>query len=318
LPFRITGGVVCAGNIVYDILVRPVDATAWGTTSWVESIEPHLGGNGANSSFTLAKLGVPVRLAGMVGPDSFGDRLLGMLAAVGVDTAYVARGAHPTATTVGLVNSSGARQFLHQPGCSREVFLSPILFTPEFMGQASHFHLANIFGLPGMRPLAPVNLRAARVAGLTTSLDTGWDARGEWMKLLAPCLPDVDLLFVNEDESRILSGSEDPRAAAKMFQAFGVANVVVKLGGEGCYVFTADGEVRAPAFRVPVVDTTGAGDCFAGAFLAALYHGYSIAKAARLANAVGALNIQRLGATCGLLPLAETVEWIKVQEPVEE
>ena len=310
MPFRILGGVVCAGNIVYDILVRPVDSTPWGTTTWVESIEPHLGGNGANSSLTLAKLGVPVRLAGMVGRDSFGGHLLGILSAAGVDTSYVARGAHPTATTVGLVNSSGARQFLHQPGCSGEVFLDPIPFISEFIGEASHFHLANIFGLPGMRPLGAANLQAARAAGLTTSLDTGWDARGEWMKVLAPCLPSVDLLFVNEDESRILSGLDEPREAAKFFHAHGVGNVVVKLGGEGCYVSTGDCEVKAPAFRVPVVDTTGAGDCFAGAFLAALYHGYSIADAARLANAAGALNIQRLGATGGLLSLDRTIEWM--------
>ena len=313
MPFRLTGGVVCAGNVVYDILVRPFDALSWGTTTWVESIEPHLGGNGANSSFALAKLGVPVRLAGMVGADSFGDHLVGLLSGAGVDTSYVVRGAHQTATTVGLVNSSGARQFLHQPGCSGEVFLSPIPFVPEFIGHASHFHLANIFGLVGMRPLGAVNLQAARAAGLTTSLDTGWDGGGEWMRLLAPCLPHVDLLFVNEDESRILSGSEYPREAAKFFRAHGASNVVVKLGAEGCYVVSEHDEVRIPAFRVPVVDTTGAGDCFAGAFLAALHHGYSTFDAARFANAVGALSIQRLGATGGLLSFEETVAWSRVR-----
>jgi len=273
VPFSICGGVLCAGNIVYDILVRPVDSTKWGTTTWVESIEPHLGGNGANSSFALAKLGVPVRLAGMLGKDSFGDHLAGMLAGVGVDISYVTRGEQATATTVGLVHSDGARQFLHQPGCSREVFVDPIEFTPELVGEASHFHLANIFGIPGMRPMAAVNLKAAHAAGLTTSLDTGWDSRGEWMKLLAGCLPDVDLLFVNEDESRILSGSADATEAAKFFRSHGVKNVAVKLGGQGSHVFTAEGDVKAPAFRVPVVDTTGAGDCFAGAFLAGMFLG---------------------------------------------
>ena len=139
------------------------------------------------------------------------------------------------------------------------------------------------------------------------------------MQVLAPCLPHIDLLFVNEDESRILSGSDDPRVAAKFFQSHGVKNVVVKLGGDGCCVFTQSGDVKVPAFRVPVVDTTGAGDCFAGTFLAALYYGHSTAGAARLANAAGALNIQRLGATGGLLSLDQTDAWMKnYQEPVEE
>ena len=61
------GGVICTGNLVLDILVRPVEEPAiWGATTIVESVEQHLGGNGANTSYTLAKLGVPARLLGMV------------------------------------------------------------------------------------------------------------------------------------------------------------------------------------------------------------------------------------------------------------
>src|SRR6185503_2704956 len=73
----------------------------------------------------------------------------------------------------------------------------------------------------------------------------------------------------------------------------GAGTVVVKLGGRGCAVFGAEGMLESPAFSVPVVDTTGAGDCFAGAFLAARLRARSYAEAAQFANAVGALSIQR-------------------------
>ena len=65
---------------------------------------------------------------------------------------------------------------------------------------------------------------------------------------------------------------------------------------------------------MPAIDTTGAGDCFVGAFLAALQRGLPYADAAHLANAVGALSVQKLGGTTGLLSFEDTVAWIKSQQ----
>ena len=70
--------------------------------------------------------------------------------------------------------------------------------------------------------------------------------------------------------------------------------------------------VRVPAFEVDTLDTTGAGDCFAGGFLAAIQRGYTEVEAARLANAVGALSVRRVGAVAGLLSWEETEEWMSM------
>lgn len=67
--------------------------------------------------------------------------------------------------------------------------------------------------------------------------------------------------------------------------------------------------IPSPGFDVPVVDTTGASDCFVGGFLAATLRGFSLLDAARFANAVGALSVQHLGGTTGLLGWDEPVEW---------
>ncbi len=201
-----SGGVLCSGNIVFDILVRPVDELRWGATTWVESIEQHIGGNGANSSYCLARLGVPVRLLSVVGPDAFGTQLAAILSDAGVDISQITRTAAPTATSVVLVQSGGARLFLHRPGSSGEAFPSRSSFTQDRIANLPHYHVANVYALPQFRAHAGETLRRARAAGLTTSLDTGWDARGQWMDVLGPCLPHLDLLFVNEDESRMLSG----------------------------------------------------------------------------------------------------------------
>ena len=302
---------LCCGNLVLDILVRPVAGLAWGATTWVEAIQQSVGGNGANTSFALATLGNPVRLLADAGADEFGDRVLRKLESAGVDLSFVVRSGLPTARSVVLVHPGGARALLHQPGASRDAFAAGFEFTADLIAGCDRFHLANIFALPALEPLAAGLLRDARQAGLHTSLDTGWDARGGWMKALAPCLPGVDLLFVNEEEAHRLTGHTEPEAAARIFREHGAADVVVKLGERGCAVFAASESFYAPGFTVPVADTTGAGDCFVGGFLAALQRGYEYRDAARFANAVGALSVRHLGGVGGLLTFSETVRWLE-------
>jgi sugar/nucleoside kinase (ribokinase family) len=306
-------GILCCGNIVIDIMVRPVEQFNWGTTTWVDSIEQNLGGNGANTAYTLGKLGVPVRLLGMVGQDPFGEQALSILKSGGVDLSFVGRSKAATATSLCPVNSAGNRLFMHRVGSSAEVFPEPVEFTPAMLAGMSHFHLANVFALPQMRRRAPESLRNAREAGLTTSLDAGWDARGRWLEDIEGCLPYIDLLFLNQDEARMLSGSADPDEAARRMQALGAGDVVIKLGAEGCAVFAADGVSRSAGFQVEVVDTTGAGDCFVGGFLAALGEGCGYPDAARFANAVGALSVQKLGAVNGVRSRAETQAWLRAR-----
>lgn len=308
MPHR---GVLVCGNIVADILVRPVDHVSWGTSTWVESIEQHLGGNGANTSVALGKLGVPVRLLSAVGLDGFGEQLLERLHSAAVDVSRVSRLDAPTPATVVLVNATGDRSLLHRPGVAANAFAEPVEFDAALTSGMSLFHLANVFALPLLRRHAAETVRRAKAAGLTTSLDTGWDARGRWMDDLAPCLPHTDFLFVNEDEAVKLTGTGVRSAAASRLGGCGARTVVLKLGARGSAIFTADGEIPVPAFDVPAVDTTGAGDCFAGAFLAAFSRGLGLEDAARFANAAAALAIQQLGATDGLRSWDETRAWME-------
>jgi sugar/nucleoside kinase (ribokinase family) len=251
----------------------------------------------------------------MLGADEAGDRVLARLNSVGVDTTHVRRSSLPTPTTVVLVNSDGARALLHRPGASKEAFKNGLDLTGDLTGGVyTWFHLANVFALPALRPHAAELVARARQAGMSVSIDTGWDALGEWMDILGPCLPHADLLFVNEDEARELTGQDHPIQAGRALQQAGVANVVVKLGAAGCVVFSGEDSITSPAFQVAAVDTTGAGDCFVGAFLAALQRGLPYADAAHLANAVGALSVQKLGGTTGLLSFEDTVAWIKSQQ----
>ncbi|MDQ1471063.1 MAG: hypothetical protein QOJ99_2543 [Bryobacterales bacterium] len=304
-----TTGILCSGSLVYDTLVRPVEDPSWGTTTFVETIEYHPGGNGANTSMALAILGTPVRLLGAVGNDAPGDFVLTRLTEAGVDTTGVCRSTAPTASSIVIVNGAGDRKFLHHLGASQQAFADPPQFDSASIQGLTHYHLASLFVLPKLRPQAPELLKRARAAGLTTSLDINWDPEGRWMRDLAPCLPHLDILFINEDESRMCTGTADPREAARILLSTGLGTAVLKLGNKGCAIYSGDREYLCLAFRVEVQDTTGAGDCFAAGFLAANLRNAPLTEAGMFANAVAALSVQNLGAVVGLKPYDEIKAW---------
>lgn len=295
-----SGGVLCSGSIIYDTLVHPAEHAPWGTTTFVDTIEPHPGGNGSNTSLALAKLSTPVRLMGAVGNDDHGRFLLDALGRSGVDTSAVQVLPGPTAATIALVNGAGDRRFLHRMGVSAEAFPEPVDFASALTAGMQHYHLASLFILPRFRAHAAETLVRARAAGLVTSLDTNWDPLGRWMKDIGPCLPQLDFVFLNEDEARMVTGQTEPKFAARVLLDGGARTAVLKLGPRGCAIYTPDREILSPAFNVPVMDTTGAGDCFVGAFLSAHLSGASLSEAARCANAVGAISVQFVGGAANL------------------
>jgi sugar/nucleoside kinase (ribokinase family) len=288
--------IVVCGNMVQDVLVRAVaEPIGWEASTIVDAIEQHMGGNGANTSYAIAKLGVPVALMSLAGPDAAGDALIERLQKAGANTALVKRVAAQTSAVVALVAHDGRRALLYQLGASAESF-DPLAL-PE---GATHFHLAAVYRMRDLRTRGPAFLHAAKEAGISTSVDTQWDHEGEWWPVLAPSLPYTDLLFVNEDEGRQLTGLRDPAAVALALRDAGAREVVVKLGARGCFASTGEGDFYSPALNVEVVDTTGAGDCFVGGYLAGLYQGKPHREAAALANRMGSLSVSRLGATDGL------------------
>ncbi|MDQ6705878.1 MAG: carbohydrate kinase family protein [Acidobacteriota bacterium] len=298
--------VVC-GNVVLDILARPVEnPLRWGATSLIEEVEQQLGGNAGSTSYTLATLGVPVQLIGLVGRDSAAGSLVSILEEAGVNTRLLQFTKAPTSTAISLVNQAGERALLYHLGASAEDFQEPL----ELPAAGGHFHLAAVYRMRYLRSAAPRILKSARDAGLTTSVDTQWDHEGEWLRVLAPSLQFTDFLFLNKEEARLLSGKEDPAEGALAMQSMGARHVIVKLGERGCLI---DGRQIVAGFRVEAVDTTGAGDCFVGGFLAALHRGGSLTEAARFANAVAALAVQRLGAVRGVVSYEETLRWIATQ-----
>jgi ribokinase len=112
----------------------------------------------------------------------------------------------------------------------------------------------------------------------------------------AHLLQQVDFLVPNQSELLLLAGQESTGAAIDFLTSVGVKQLVITMGEAGALVVAGGNQVHIPAFHIQAVDTTAAGDAFAGAFAVALMEGRTILEAARWGNAAGALAVMRAGA----------------------
>jgi sugar/nucleoside kinase (ribokinase family) len=299
--------VVCLGILVADAIARPVDdVPTRGALELVDEISLHGGGCALNTASALVRLGLEAAVVGKVGADPFGDFIFQLLDERGVDRRGVLQdSAVSTSATVVLVDSAGERTFLHLPGANGHLRREELDEDALFSGRA--LHVAGALVMPELdgSPTAGV-LEEAKARGLTTSLDTVWDATGRWERLL-PSLPHLDLIVPSLAEGSAISGEPEPDAVAAWLRERGVGTVALKLGAEGCFVASEEfeGFVAAPA--VEAIDGTGSGDAFAAGLLYGRLAGWPLERAAALANAAGALAATAVGAVEGVRGLEETL-----------
>jgi sugar/nucleoside kinase (ribokinase family) len=276
--------VVCVGILVADIVGQPIDDfPTRGKLTLVPTMELHSGGCAANTGISLGKL----------------------------DASGVARDERVnTSATMVMVHSDAERSFIHYRGANAELTEADV--APALLEGARLLHVGGSFLMPKFdgEPTARV-LAEARRRGLTTCLDTCWDAQGRWMSLLAPCLPHTDHFVPSIEEARQLAGREEPAEVAAVLRDAGAGTVVLKMGERGCYVSGPDGAFSLPALSVDAVDALGAGDAFVAGYIAGLVQGWDPQRTARFATAVGATCVTALGATTGVRSLAETLEFME-------
>jgi ribokinase len=252
------------------------------------------GGKGANQAAAAARLGLPTRFAGLVGSDPFAADLRAALAATGCDIGLLGTAPGPTGQAFILLQRGGENSIVIVGGANRAwpEPLPPAL--PAAVAAARVLLLQREIPLAVNTALA----RMARAAGVPAVLDAG----GDDGPLPPALLADLALLSPNETELARLTGlptasDAEVLAAACALQAQGVGEVLVKLGARGVLLVQRDGAVlRQDAFRVAVVDTTGAGDCCTAAYAVAWAEGRAPQERLRFACAAAALCVQAKGA----------------------
>ncbi|WP_406509113.1 carbohydrate kinase family protein [Streptomyces sp. NBC_00212] len=293
---RAGGGLLVVGDVVTDVVARHRGPLAPATDTAAD-IRTVPGGAGANAACWAAHSGCPdVRLLARVGRDAAAWHDL-RLRRCGVRPLLIPDADAPTATVIALVDTATAeRTFLTDSGAVHR--MSPADWSPALLDGVAHLHLSGyLLFADQCRQLAVAARESARRAGVTVSLDpasTGFIADLGVERFLT-MTEGVDVLLPNADEAAFLTGLPEPAdAAAKLSRQFPL--VAVTLGAAGALVAT-DGEVvaRVAAPEVTALDSTGAGDAFTGAFLAARLRGASPAQAAEAGCRAGALAVGVVG-----------------------
>lgn len=304
--------ILCVGQLVCDILVKPVDYEHMDAdTKRVEEITLHNGGDCMNVAVNLGKLGNSVGFAGKVGDDSFGDFLKGRLKDQGIDIRglRVAPG-QATSSVIVLISGEGQRVFLYYGGTNDSFSLGDIDLS--LVEECRVVHVGGAYLLPGLDGEGTKELfKMAKLKGKLTSADVTWDTTGRWLEVIRPCLPYLDFFMPSYGEAIHITGEKDPVRMGEFLQRQGVGTVVIKLGKDGAYV-KARGEEGfiVPAFTAAVVDTTGAGDAFVAGYLTALLRQQSLYECARFACAVASFCIGKVGATTGVPCYQDVAEFL--------
>ena len=296
--------VLVVGEINVDLICQGYHAFPTpGREVLVDDFQMVLGSASAICAMGLARLGTPVTFFGKVGDDPTGRFCLDAMRARNIDLSrVVADSKVKTGVTVAitspqdraLVSFLGSIAALRESDVPRELFAA-----------ADHVHVSSYYLQEALRPGVASLFRDARAAGLTTSLDPGFDPSEGWGPDMAETLTHVDVFFPNEVELRALTRIEDPEEAVRRLQR-SPTRVVAKLGARGAMAIGDDGRaVHVPAPAVRVTDTTGAGDSFDAGFLHAWLGGASLADCLRLGAACGALSTRGLGGTATQPDLGE-------------
>jgi ribokinase len=291
-----TARVLVAGALNADLVMRVDRLPTSGQTMVARECHRGSGGKGLNQAVAAAGAGIAVKFIGCVGNDDVGVSLLATLADHAVDCSDIR--IHPTMesgrATV-LVDAEGANAIIIEAGANGQIGyddVDAIAFGPDDVLVAQGeipLAVTERFLLAGRRAgartvlnLAPFTPPSPRLLEATTVLVVN-DA--ELLDLAAWCVGDVD-------------GLDGPGVvqAVTGLLADGPDALVLTLGSAGAVLVTAGDIVAVPGHRVPVTDTTGAGDAFTGVFAAELALGTDLATAVVRANDAASLVVQRSGA----------------------
>lgn len=264
-------------------------------------METHAGGVTANMLTQVARLGTGTGWLGLIGDDENGRTIQREFAADGMDMTGVEtiRGERSAMTWI-AVNPEGERSVVMFPNVTGKLSILHVRNRfASHIKSARHFHTET-----SQLPIAPLKeaMRMAREAGVRVFMDMDVTPRFfAQMNLgrqdeLCEALKLVDVLKPCKAAARELTGITDYSRMADQLLNLGPKIVAITQGEDGCLIASRERKVQVPAFRVNVVDTTGAGDAFMGGLSYSLLQGWDLERSGLFANACAALCCTRVGA----------------------
>ncbi len=300
-------GVVVVGSVTADLTTFSTRLPARGETILGDEFTLMLGGKGANQAVAAGRSGARTSIIGCVGDDLFRGLVVESLTAAGVDVSHLRTVPGPTGIAHIRVDATAQND---------------IVMVPLANGALNAAQVDA--GLAALAPSASVLLTQLETPAALTAHITARAQEHEMTVILDPAPAaqlgeevwrTVDIVTPNESEASILSGIDVSDAASaeragRWFLDRGVGTALITLAEHGSLVVTPEGATLVPPLRVQAVDTTAAGDAYAGYLGAALAGGSTLIDAVRLATAAGALTVTKQGASPSLPTGAEVAAFL--------
>ena len=284
--------IIVIGSSNVDLTARVRTLPRPGETIGGARLHQANGGKGANQAVAAARLGADVTFLTCLGNDANGEMLSAQFAAEGIDTSKIKFSATPTGTALIFVDDNAENCIAVAPGSNNDLLPADVEGIRDSISGAAYMLLQLEIPMPTVEKA----ILLADESGVRTVLNPAPMA-----PLSDEILKHIWLITPNQTEAHSLTGidvndEDDARKAAEALFAKGVGNVIITMGSKGSLVCTPGETTFVPARKVKAVDTTGAGDVYNGALVAALAEGKSLVSAARIATAASAVAVTRMGA----------------------
>jgi ribokinase len=294
--------VVGFGALNVDRLFKVNRIAAKEEESFITDFAETCGGSAANTVVGLARLGCKVGFVGKVAGDREGKMLLEEFRSEGVDTKGVAVARQGRSGMVmGFVDENGERALYIDPGANDQVEFDEKNRT--YVSQTMFLHLTSFVGEESFQ--TQKRIVETIPEDVMVSFDPGALYARKGLAALGSIVERTFVLMPNAGELELLTGIADYRKGAEAMLRKGVKVVAVKLGSRGCYVTDGRQSYNVEAFKVSVVDTTGAGDAFCAGFLYGLIKHRSLEECGRIGNFVASRCTTKMGARAGLPTLKD-------------
>ena len=289
---------VVLGDFAWDVLIRTNSELLKGGDTFGEvMLTP--GGSAANVAVWAQRCGLATTFIGKIGRDRFGQLAQEDLQNEGVAARFVKTEAHLTGSVAVFVDHTGERSMVSGHGA--DFYLLPSEVPGTVIEAAQHLHMtAWSFFTDPPRTAVRRSARLAQRTGATLSFDPGSfqmiQDTGKEAFLRGTLDLGIDIFLPNKEEGEVLTGLSEPEAiAAALAELYEDALIVLKLDAEGSLVYEAGRATRVPPATNNLVDATGAGDSFAGSFLAHYLGSGDAVAAAEFATSISAWVIEHLG-----------------------
>lgn len=298
--------ILVVGELNADLILRGDVTPEFGQVEkLLDDATLAVGSSSAIFACGAAQLGLKVAFMGKVGDDEFGRFMLNSMAKRGVNvSAVVVDSAIKTGLTVILSRGADRAMLTYLGGSIGSLRRSDV--ADSLLQQARHLHMGSYYLQGELCAETPALFQRAHKLGLTTSLDTNYDPTEQWQGGVADVLPHTDIFLPNEIELTRIGGSDEFATALQNLGRFG-AKVIAKLGARGAMTIENGNVLTAPALKVDVVDTTGAGDTFDAGFLYGWLNGWEMQQSMRLGCVCGSLSAKVAGGVNGQPTLEEAM-----------